>query len=213
MSEQQEATKQEEVAKKLCVFKTIKPLSTKDEQGNWHPVLDDNGKQAFDNIAFMFKAKESDTLYGTVKTSDGQSHNVLGFIKERNEDGKPNFISLCIKDENDKLKSVGNINAINSRKDDKPVYFDEAIITINNEVINTKVGKKVDDDLHKKLGFTSPRLERPKFDPNAPKASSPASEAEGIKKIKEANAEVEKSIKALKDEADKKKDRKRPKAK
>ena len=125
----------------------------------------DNG--AFDTTVLLFKGK-GDYLQGYVKIGD-KKHHVLAHINERkpNEgtgEVKPNFIKLSepIGDGANKTwKEIGFGNAVNKRKDGEPVFYDEVLFSIGNEVLKARVTKHVDEQLHRQLGFQEARKARP----------------------------------------------------
>ncbi|RBB62298.1 LPD7 domain-containing protein [Xanthomonas oryzae] len=149
----------------------------------------DNGE--FDTTALLFKGK-GDYLQGFVKVGD-EKHHVIAHMNERKnpdqETGviKPNFLKLVEAHGNGddtKWKEIGFGNAVNPRSDGKPVYFDQVLFSVGNDVIKARITKNVDDELHRKLGFQEARQARPKYDGNsrvAPREASPKPTAPAAK--------------------------------
>jgi hypothetical protein len=150
----------------------------------------DNGE--FDTTALLFKGN-GDYLQGFIKVGD-EKHQVIAHMNERKnpdpETGeiKPNFLKLVEPHGNGddtNWKELGFGNAVNRRSDGKPVYFDEVLFSVGNEVIKARITKNVDDELHRKLGFQEARQARPKDDSKSsaapgeasPKPTAPAAKA------------------------------------
>ena len=122
----------------------------------------------YDTTVLLYQGS-GDYLQGYVKVN-GEKHQVLAFINERNPDPgtgeiKPNFITLS-QPNNDgsdqKWTQIGFGNAVNRRGDGKAVYFDEVLFNVDNQILKAKVTKHVDEDMHRKLGFLEQRKEREK---------------------------------------------------
>jgi hypothetical protein len=156
----------------------------------------DNG--TFDTTVMLFKGK-GNYLQGFVKIGD-EKHQVIAHINERKPDPdtgeiKPNFLTLSEAHGNGddtKWKQLGFGNAVNQRSDGKPVYFDEVLLKVGDDLVKARTTKHVDSDMHQKLGFQEPRQSRPKEEQKAPaepakpapKAAAPAANevAAGAKK-------------------------------
>lgn len=152
----------------------------------------DNGE--FDTTVLLFKGK-GDYLQGFVKIGD-QKHQVIAHLNKRSPDQetgevKPNFIILSephSDGDNTKWKEIGFGNAVNRRKDSKPVFFDEVLFSVGNEVVRARVTNNVDDEMHHQIGFQGARKTRQKIDtkdsleesPKAPTLSPMAQEESGI---------------------------------
>lgn len=152
----------------------------------------------FDTTVMLFKGK-GNYLQGFVKTG-GEKHQVIAHINERKPDPdtgeiKPNFLTLSEAHGNGddtKWKQLGFGNAVNQRSDGKPVYFDEVLLKVGDDLVKARTTKHVDSDMHRKLGFQEPRQSRPKEEQKAPaepakpapKAAAPAANevAAGAKK-------------------------------
>ncbi|WP_321959532.1 LPD7 domain-containing protein [Burkholderia cenocepacia] len=151
----------------------------------------DNGE--FDTTALLFKGN-GDYLQGFIKVGN-EKHQVIAHMNERKnpdpETGeiKPNFLKLVEPHGNGddtNWKELGFGNAVNRRSDGKPVYFDEVLFSVGNEVIKARITKNVDDELHRKLGFQEARQARPKDDNKSgaapgeasPKPTAPAAKAQ-----------------------------------
>lgn len=163
------------------------------QEGHDRPKLILRGVKELDNgdldtTVLLFKGK-GNYLQGYVKVGD-QKHQVLAYLNERMPDKitgkvKPNYIKLC-EPRNDgddtKWQEIGFGNAVNHRKDEKPVYFDEVLFSVGGKVIKAQITRHVDEELHRKLGFQEPRKARPNdADKSAtstgepsPKAAEPA---------------------------------------
>ena len=135
-----------------------------------HPVLRgvkklDDG--TFETTALLFKGK-GNYLQGFIKIGE-QKHQVIAHLNERKPDPKtgevgPNYIKLSEpygNGDDTKWKEIGYGNAMNHRKDGKPVYFDEVLFSVGDNIIKAKITKHVDDELHSKLGFKEAKRERP----------------------------------------------------
>ncbi len=122
----------------------------------------------YDTTVLLFKGN-GQYLQGFVKTGN-EKHQVLAHLNSRNADPgtgyvKPNFLKLAevISEGKDtKWREIGFGNAVNRRKDGKPVFFDEVLLSVGNELLRARVGKNVDADLHLQLGFVDDRKPRPK---------------------------------------------------
>jgi hypothetical protein len=147
----------------------------------------DNGE--IDTTVLLFKGHSEDYLQGFVKVGD-RKHQVLAHLNQRKPDEatgevKPNFITLCEPHgdgEKTQWKKIGFGNALNQRKDGKPVYYDEMLFKIGAETLNARITSHVDPDLHGKLGFLQKPAERPQhseknLEPGQSHAKSRAPEA------------------------------------
>ncbi|UIT53445.1 LPD7 domain-containing protein [Xylella fastidiosa] len=137
----------------------------------------DNGD--YDTSVLLFKGN-GDYLQGFIKVGN-EKHQVIAHINERKnvdlESGeiKPNFLKLVEAHSNGddtQWKQLGFGNAVNRRSDGKPVYFDEVLFKVGNEIINARITKNVDDELHRKLGFQEKRQARQKDDDQSSKTPS-----------------------------------------
>ncbi|WP_228762902.1 LPD7 domain-containing protein [Xylella fastidiosa] len=137
----------------------------------------DNGE--YDTSVLLFKGN-GDYLQGFIKVGN-EKHQVIAHINERKnvdlESGeiKPNFLKLVEAHSNGddtEWKQLGFGNAVNRRSDEKPVYFDEVLFKVGNEIINARITKNVDDELHRKLGFQEKRQSRQKDDDQSSKTPS-----------------------------------------
>lgn len=105
-------------------------------------------------------------LQGFIVGEDGaRNRNVFGFYNEK--DGKK-FITLkeyvVGKDpqgNSDRYKLLGFGNAMNARKDGKPVYFDTVIFNIDGKPLSAQLTKH-GEQFATKMGFAEARIERPK---------------------------------------------------
>jgi phage/plasmid primase-like uncharacterized protein len=146
----------------------------------------DNG--AFDTTVLLFKGK-GNYLQGFVKIGD-EKHQVVAHINERKPDPetgelRPNFLTLVEAHGNGddtKWKELGFGNAVNQRRDGKPVYFDEVLFKVGGELIKARTAKHVGGEMHQQLGFQQPRQVRPTDElkdaprpgTSRPKAAAPA---------------------------------------
>ena len=115
-------------------------------------------------------------------TVDGQKLQVRGFINDTDKEGNKlehPYVSLTTNtaDQGDTpaWKNVAFGNAVNSRKDGKEVYFDQIIFNVagSEKTFNAYAGRGMTDELHGRLGFTAPQVQRPAKDNDAP---APAAE-------------------------------------
>ncbi len=137
-------------------------------------VRNDDG--SFTQNVLLWKDPNEKGLSGKIITPDGVTHQVKADIVARN-DGKSNFLAIKVKspqgDGNTPYVDWGYANAVNSRKDNKEVYFDEIIFNLqklkqyDNLILKARVGEKVSDELHKELGFNDKKQTRPKFENKA----------------------------------------------
>lgn len=147
----------------------------------------DNGE--WDTNVLLFKGK-GDFLQGFIKVGDEKRH-VIAHLNERKPDQetgeiKPNFITLTeAQNTGDETtwKQIGYGNAVNRRTDNKPVYFDEVLFSVGNQLVGGRVTRHCDDELHRKLGFIEDRKPRPPKEDNkssankedtSPKPTAPA---------------------------------------
>ncbi|MDN7527658.1 LPD7 domain-containing protein [Burkholderia orbicola] len=147
----------------------------------------DNGE--WDTNVLLFKGK-GDFLQGFIKVGDEKRH-VIAHLNERKPDQetgevKPNFITLTeAQNTGDETtwKQIGYGNAVNRRTDNKPVYFDEVLFSVGNQLVGGRVTRHCDDELHRKLGFVEDRKPRPPKEDNkssankedtSPKPTAPA---------------------------------------
>lgn len=142
------------------------------------------GSDNYDTTVLLFEGK-GDFLQGYV-VAKGQKRDVIAHMNERKPDPetgeiKPGFLKLSErvgKGDDQTWREVGYGNAMNSRKDGKQVFFDTVLFNVGGETLNARVTKHVTPEMHEKLGFTSPREERPKSDKSAKaeQAEEPAPE-------------------------------------
>lgn len=113
---------------------------------------------------------------------DGQKTQVRAFLNDTDKEGNKlahPYLSLTSNTAADgqpaQWKTVAFGNAVNSRKDDKPVYFDQIIFNVagTDKSFNAYTGRGITEDLHKQLGFTSPQVERPAKEADAPAPAEP----------------------------------------
>jgi len=104
----------------------------------------------------------------------GDKKSVIGFFN--NKDGRQ---SISLKEWVDgpdggegSWNLVGYGNAVNSNKNDDPVYFDTVVFNVGETTIGARVTNACDQGLRDKIGFTSGRAERP------PKVSEGEGDAE-----------------------------------
>ncbi len=128
------------------------------------------GSENYETTVLLFEGK-GDFLQGHVVVK-GQKKDVIAHMNERKanlETGevKPSFLKLSErvgKGEDQTWREVGYGNAMNTRKDGKQVFYDTVIFNVDGEILNARITKHVTAEMHAKLGFTSPRQERPKSD-------------------------------------------------
>ncbi len=131
----------------------------------------DNGE--FDTTLMLFNTK-NDYMQGFVKVGDVK-HQVIAHIIPRKpdqatEESRSNFIRLLepiVAEEHITWKEIGFGNAINRRKDDKAIFFDEMLFSIGDDLVKARIAQRVDNDLHRQIGFKEPRKERPGCDNSA----------------------------------------------
>lgn len=132
----------------------------------------------FKNELLLWPTKEGDkaALSGFV-TIEGQKLQVRGFINDTDKEGNKlehAYVSLttntAAQGESPAWKNVAFGNAVNSRKDGKEVYFDQIIFNVagSDKTFNAYAGRGMTEDLHGRLGFTSPQVQRPAKEPDAP---------------------------------------------
>jgi len=123
-----------------------------------------------DNLA-LWPTKEGDkaVLSGHV-TLDDKKIFVRGFINETDAEGKPlkaPYLSLthntAAKDADPKWETLARGNAMNHRKDEKPVYFDEVIFNVagNDKTFKAFVSRDCPAEFQTKLGFAEAVQPRP----------------------------------------------------
>ncbi|MFY2610797.1 hypothetical protein HMPREF3069_05200 [Achromobacter xylosoxidans] len=142
------------------------------------------GSDGYETTVLLFEGK-GDFLQGYV-VSGGQKRDVIAHMNERKPDPetgeiKPGFLKLSErvgKGEEQSWREVGYGNAMNVRKDGKPVFYDTVLFNVGGETLNARVTQHVTPELHEKLGFTSPRAERPRTEKaaKAEQAEEPAPE-------------------------------------
>ncbi|VFR81315.1 hypothetical protein ISE1_2739 [plant metagenome] len=142
------------------------------------------GSDQFDTTVLLFEGK-GDFLQGYV-VANGQKRDVIAHLNERKPDPetgevRPGFLKLSErggKGEDATWREVGYGNAMNHRRDDKQVFFDTVLFNVEGETLNARVTKHVTPEMHQKLGFTSPRVDRPKSEKSAKadQAEEPAPE-------------------------------------
>eukprot|EP00887_Chlorella_sp_A99_P003782 scaffold31.g3782.t1 len=126
------------------------------------------GSDSYETTVLLYEGK-GDFLQGHVMVN-GQKKDVIAHMNERKanpETGevKPSFLKLSErvgKGEDQTWREVGYGNAMNTRKDGKQVFYDTVLLNVNGETLNARITKHVTPEMHAKLGFTSPRQERPK---------------------------------------------------
>jgi Large polyvalent protein-associated domain 7 len=146
--------------------------------------------EKFETSALLFKGK-GDYLQGFI-TAGGQKHQVIVHINERKPDAgtgelRPNFLRISEAQgdaNNPKWREIGYGNAVNHRADGKPVYFDEVLFNIGNDVTKARATASVEPELHRRLGFMEARASRPAANDSADRAAgasvpkaAPAAEA------------------------------------
>lgn len=120
----------------------------------------------FETTALLFKGK-GDFLQGFI-TVGGQKRQVIVHMHERKPDSetgelRPNFLRISEAQgdaKNPRWKEIGYGNAVNHRADGKPVYFDEVLFNVANEVVKARATGPVDSELHRRLGFVEARKSR-----------------------------------------------------
>jgi len=171
---------------------------------NKHPVLRGVAKDPetgeFETSVLLFKGK-GDYLQGFIKV-DGVKQQVLAHLNERKPDEstgeiKPNFIKLSKavgQGDDTQWQELGFGNAVNKRNDGKQVYFDEVLFNVDGKTIGARVGKFVDEEMHRKLGFLEERIARPEKDKTPaegtqdPKQKAPAATPEQAAPVETAGA-------------------------
>jgi len=171
---------------------------------NKHPVLRGVAKDPetgeFETSVLLFKGK-GDYLQGFIKV-DGVKQQVLAHLNERKPDEstgeiKPNFIKLSKavgQGDDTQWQELGFGNAVNKRNDGKQVYFDEVLFNVDGKTIGARVGKFVDEEMHRKLGFLEERIARPEKDKapaegtQDPKQKAPAATPEQAAPVETAGA-------------------------
>jgi hypothetical protein len=134
------------------------------------------------------KAGDKALLSGHI-TLDGQKIQVRAFRNDTDRDGNTlahPYLSLTTnaapQGEPPQWKAVAYGNAVNTRKDDKPVYFDQIIFNVagSDKTFSAYAGKGCTDEFHQQLGFTSAQVQRPEkqaapeaADEDAPGGPSP----------------------------------------
>ena len=127
-------------------------------------VKQDDG---FKHSVLLFKGSD-DYLQGFIQVGD-QRQQVMVRMVERKPDEttgevKPPFLAVYAPQghgDNMGWTQIGHGNAVNQRSDNKPVYFDEVLFKIDGQLIKARVNKAVAPELHRCLGFQSPREDRP----------------------------------------------------
>ncbi|MCC7005933.1 MAG: hypothetical protein IT497_04740 [Ottowia sp.] len=146
----------------------------------------------FDTTVLLYKGK-GDYLQGYIKIG-GEKRQVIAHLNQRkpNEatgETKPNFLTLSEphgSGDDTTWKEIGFGNAVNKRKDGKPVYFDEVLLSVDKEVFGARLTKHADDEMQRKLGFQEPRQKRPKFEAGnagdvSPKPTASVANAQAVK--------------------------------
>jgi hypothetical protein len=102
--------------------------------------------------------------HGFINTGTG-NRNVIMFFNDR--DGKK---SITLKefvpgegDDGGKWNVVGFGNAMNQRKDGKPVFFDTVLFSVGDQTLEARTTRAGEAFRHA-MGFTAARIERPKED-------------------------------------------------
>lgn len=123
----------------------------------------------YETTVLLFRAPNAGYLTGWVLAA-GNKHHVIAHINERKPDMttgevKPNFLVLSElvskEGEEERWEELGHGNAMNRRSDNKAVYFDEMLFNVKGEILNARITQKVDQSLHRQLGFENPRVDRP----------------------------------------------------
>lgn len=138
---------------------------SEEKKSNPPPVL-----RKKDDVA-LWPTKDGDKAFlsGYV-TLDGEKVYVRAFLNDTDKEGNQlahPYLSLttntAAKGEPPVWKTVAYGNAMNSRKDDKEVYFDQMIFNVagSGDTFGAFVGKGCTEELHRQLGFTSPQIARP----------------------------------------------------
>jgi Large polyvalent protein-associated domain 7 len=133
--------------------------------------------EKFETTALLFKGK-GDYLQGFI-TAQGQKHQVIVHMNERKPDPgtgelRPNFLRISEAQGDAKSpqwREIGYGNAVNHRADGKPVYFDEVLFNIGNDVVKARATASVDPELHRRLGFMEVRTSRPAANDSADRAA------------------------------------------
>lgn len=103
-------------------------------------------------------------MHGYVELG-GKRETVNGFFNANGDGSK--FISLSkfvdgADGEKGSWQAIGKGNPLNSdKRPDHPVYFDTVIFNIGDQTIGARTTKAA-DAVREKLGFTSPRIDRPR---------------------------------------------------
>jgi hypothetical protein len=123
----------------------------------------------WETTVLLFATPKPNQLTGFV-LAQGEKRHVVCHINERHpntETGevKPNFLVLSElvsgDGEEDRWEELGHGNAMNRRSDGKPVYYDEVLFNVGDEILSARITQKVHPSLHYHLGFEKPRVERP----------------------------------------------------
>ncbi|WP_131726060.1 hypothetical protein [Bordetella pseudohinzii] len=142
------------------------------------------GSDDYETTVLLFEGK-GDYLQGYV-VAHGRKRDVIAHMNGRkpNPDTgeiKPGFLKLSErvgKGDDQGWREVGYGNAMNSRRDSKQVFFDTVLFNIDGETLSARITKHVTPEMHARLGFSSPRVERPKTakSAKADQADEPAPE-------------------------------------
>ncbi len=143
----------------------------------------------FKNEVALWPTKEGDKalLSGHI-TLDGQKLQVRAFRNDTDREGNTlahPYLSLttntAAKGEPAQWKAVAYGNAMNSRSDGKPVYFDQIIFNVagSDKSFSAYAGKGCTNEIHQQLGFTSPQAPRPEKDAPAEAPSADEDELTG----------------------------------
>lgn len=122
--------------------------------------------EKFETTALLFKGK-GDFLQGFIMIG-GQKRQVIVHMNERkpnSETGelRPNFLRISEAQgdaKNPQWREIGYGNAVNHRADGKPVYFDEVLFNVGNDVVKARATGSVDAALQRSLGFLEARRSR-----------------------------------------------------
>lgn len=136
-----------------------------------------NEDGSFTNTVLLWKDENEKNLSGKITTPDGVVHQVKADIIPRT-DGKANFLAIKVRSPQEgegkpPYVDWGYANAVNSRKDNKAVYFDEIVFNLQKLkqyeglILKARVTDKVPEQLHKDLGFIDKKQIRPKFEETA----------------------------------------------
>lgn len=156
-------------------------MSTDTEKSN--PPFLRNG----DDLALWPAKDDSKALLSGHITLGGEKRHVFAFLNDTDRDGTPldhpylSFSSnVAPKGEAAQWKTIAYGNAINSRKDDKPVYYDQLVINAAGDRETTCtafVARGCPPEFQAKLGFAQAVIPRPeKTEPKNAESHEPEAE-------------------------------------